>query len=171
MFSWRVFCNAGSCTCINENIAHEFHLSVQDGVQEVGAHEERDADAEPDRVPERDGLAAGAEPQQGAAHHTGGCGTGHGTVRLTLDLEMTSPTPAFLRSGDGGGDGAGVGLLGGGQRSGPGGLLHVLWSGHREHEGAGPGPPGILRLPERSHHEAGGHHHLVSEKLLWMEQL
>lgn len=159
---------------------HEFHLSVltvQDSVQEVCAHQERDVDAEPHRLSERDGLEAGAEPQQGAAHHTGGCGTGD---RCLLKCRTgpadargrVSDAAAFfddlshtcvLRSGDGGGDGSGVGLLGGGQRSGPGGFLHVLRSGHREHEGAGPGPQGLLRLPERSHHEAGGHHHLVSD--------
>lgn len=89
------------------------------------------------------------------------------TVQPTLQCVITSPpTRAFYRSGDGGGDDPGVGLLGRGQRPGPGGFLHVLWSGHREHEGAGPGPQGVLRLPERGHHEAGGHHHLVSDELL-----
>lgn len=70
-----------------------FCLTVQDRVQEVCAHEERDVDAEPHQLSKRDGLEAGAEPQLGTAHHTGGCGTGWQvlaecrTVHPTLAVE------------------------------------------------------------------------------------
>lgn len=63
--------------------------------------------------------------------------------------------------GDGGGDHPHGGLLQRGQRPGHGGLLHVLRPGHRQHEAAGAGAAGVLRLPERRHHAPGGGYHLV----------
>lgn len=47
-------------------------FAVQNCVQEDCAHKECDGDPEPHRLSKRDRLQAEHEPQQSAAHHTGG---------------------------------------------------------------------------------------------------
>lgn len=48
------------------------------------------------------------------------------------------------------------------QCPGPGGVLHVFWPYHWQHEGAGNASERLFRLPQRGHHEASCHHYVVS---------
>lgn len=70
-------------------------LPVQDCVQEVCAHQERDCGPEPHRHSKRDRIEAGCEPQQGAAHHTGGWGWELGLLEETKHM-LTSKQSLLL---------------------------------------------------------------------------